>query len=69
MNIRKIITLATAGAAAGSISLFGLTAAYAVNGMQPVTFRGGRRFADADAGGRICHRPCVRDRRALDSVG
>ena len=38
MKLRKIITLATAGTAAASLSLFGvgITAAYAVD--QPVTF-------------------------------
>jgi hypothetical protein len=41
MHIRKIITLATAGTAAASLSLFGLglTAAYALNGVEPVTFQ------------------------------
>ena len=38
MNIRKIITLATAGTAAASLSIFGLglTPAYAID--NPVTF-------------------------------
>jgi hypothetical protein len=36
MNIRKLLTLATAGTAAATISLFGMAAAYAVD--QPVTF-------------------------------
>ncbi|MEA2933352.1 MAG: hypothetical protein QOI56_2137 [Actinomycetota bacterium] len=41
MNIRKILTLATAGTAAASISLFvlGTPAAHALNGVEPVTFQ------------------------------
>jgi hypothetical protein len=43
MKLSKIVTLATAGTAAASISLFGLgvTAAQAVNGVEPITFEVG----------------------------
>lgn len=43
MKLRKIVTLATAGTATATMSLlgFGLTAAHAANGVEPVTFEVG----------------------------